>query len=65
MDKIDEKFHNRRCLVWTYDYAEPFRGIVSVARPSGTMIGLHDGESERTIRAISIKDIHLDEPDEE
>lgn len=64
MDKIEEKFHNRRCIVQTYDFEQPFRGIVGVARPSGTKITLHDGKTERVIFASSIRDIQLDEPDD-
>ncbi|MGZ3497089.1 MAG: hypothetical protein ACXWNK_18520 [Vulcanimicrobiaceae bacterium] len=65
MQEIDENHHGKRCRVYTYDFEEPFVGIVAISRPSGTMIMISDeGGKQRPILRASIKRIELDEPED-
>lgn len=64
MENIDSKFDGRRCLVYTNDFPEPLRGVLTISRPAGTMISLVDEKGQRMISRASIKRIELEEPDD-
>lgn len=63
MQQIEEKYHGKRCGVYTEDFVEPFVGVVTISQPSVTMIILTDEEGkQRPISRASIRRIELDEP---